>query len=192
MNTREALDVIEAAYVSLYDSKPEPVEARQLAALAWIETNYGMGWKGSGRGSNNWGAVQVSCKSDKPKFTSRDTHSDGTKYVACFRSYLTPVEGARDMIRIATKTPEEKAAFKSGSSKKIAEAMFKAGYYEGIGESPSIRIAGRAKLQAAGYNHVAKGLGMPPEEKEINSAAIVLGGVLVVVGALAAFKNWKG
>lgn len=76
-------------------------ELSYCLAVAKLETGFGRGWKGAMVGSNNWGAVQCSASNQDGAgcIPYEDSYADGTKYKINFRSYATPVDGARDVIK---------------------------------------------------------------------------------------------
>jgi hypothetical protein len=59
MDHKSAREVIIAAFKQKMGREPSLAEAQLAQAVGAIESSYGQGWKGTGKGSNNWGAVQT-------------------------------------------------------------------------------------------------------------------------------------
>lgn len=120
-------------------AKPATVAGLQAAAAIVLgEGGYGDRWQGAGVGSNNWGAIQ--CKSQATPcpagcFAQDDTHSDGSKYHACFKVYATPDEGAEDFLKeVLVRRPDTAAALAGEAldADAIARAMYFENYYQGF------------------------------------------------------------
>lgn len=112
---------------------PTRVELQAVQAVGRHEGFYGyaqrpLGWYGS----NNWGAVHCSnpppCGDDC--FEARDSHADGSVYVACFKAYATPEAGALDLITNLYRRPAVRAVIRSGDLLQLATAMRRTGYHE--------------------------------------------------------------
>jgi hypothetical protein len=156
----EATQILDAALSELFaDYKPEigAVEHLRLIqfmrATGWLEGNWGNGWKGAGIGSNNWGAVQHSrprpdgtCPVGSFLYRDSSPQPDGTNrgYSVCFRSYATPMEGAKDMCRVALFARERHKsvlpAVLIGDVHGFSTAMRNTIYYEGTGATREIQI----------------------------------------------------
>jgi len=54
----EARQIITAAFRAAFGHEATRSVAQVLQGVGWLETNYAQGWKGSGKDSNNWGAIQ--------------------------------------------------------------------------------------------------------------------------------------
>ena len=107
------------AFKELYGREPTLAELQYAHAVGWLETSYGQSWKGAMQGSNNWGAVhcptnqQSKNTSLASQFTNlvttgsatpgciqyQDSYSDGTKFDVAFKSYPTPKDGAKDLLK---------------------------------------------------------------------------------------------
>lgn len=114
-----ARDILKQAFAQMWPDAPlSAIQAAQAVAI--LESSYGLGWKGAGKGSNNWGAVQ----SNPPKhsgglkpifwqdehpdtsvfscpagtFLRTDSHPSGRRYWVCFRKYESPLAGAKNLI----------------------------------------------------------------------------------------------
>ena len=77
--------------------------------MAAAETSYGQGWVGSQsacKGSNNWGARQLTkgeIEKGSPGCWGTDSHPNNERYPQQFKVYPSPVEGARDVVRLLTR-----------------------------------------------------------------------------------------
>lgn len=173
---------------------PNAAALQAAQAVALGESNYGAGWKGEGKGSNNWGAVQAGrlpCGPDA--FVYKDTHPnpDGTStpYEICFRKYETPEAGAAHMLQIlftrkGAKDAGVLEAALSGDLKAFSQAMYNSHYYEGFGATPEARVANHHKMLRANVERIAKALNEPiaadqPRRKAGGSKA-----PLLLLGAL--------
>lgn len=96
--------IVQAAFAKVLNRPATRTEALFTQAWALVESTYGQGWKGSGEGSNNWGAIQTGGSWDGEKFLTRDTspQPDGTNkpYEAYYRAYETSEAGAEDLVRV--------------------------------------------------------------------------------------------
>ncbi len=97
-----ASKVMTEAFTAEFGRAPNGDELQVLLAVANLETGYGNGWNNArcpgSQSSNNWGAVQAT-KSDPAQFPCTDTFPDGTSYQQGFKTYPTPVDGARDVVK---------------------------------------------------------------------------------------------
>ena len=159
LNHKQAREVVAqaAAEIGLKVGVPG---LQLLQAVGLMETSYSSGWKeGQGRGSHNWGAVQKGSWTGAT-FQTIDTRpsSDGTstEYIATFRAYPSDLEGAKDMIRIATRTEQEKAALVAGDLDAFSAALYAARYYEGHGKTPEERVANHQAWLLKGAKQIAK------------------------------------
>lgn len=122
--------------------------ARVLAGIACLETSYGYGWKGAGKGSNNMGAIQCGSSWKGARFSYTDTHpnADGTStaYRVDFRAYPTPEDGWVDLVKVVFinrgRSKVLEAAL-SGDLQKVSAQLHATGYYEGFGRTVQERIA---------------------------------------------------
>jgi hypothetical protein len=132
---RAARPIVAAALKGLLGREPTLAELQYGQAIAWLETNYGRGWKGAMVGSNNWGAVQCAKGSTQPCISYEDSYADGTKYTVSFRSYASAEEGAADMLRHVFKLrPITAGVLHSGDGTTVraSYAMRRERYYEGF------------------------------------------------------------
>lgn len=187
MNHIEARTVVELAIERQFpDLIPVRGVLQALQGVCWLESQYGMGWKGAGKGSNNWGAVQ----GGRPPcnlvvgFQYTDTHpnADGTStpYSICFKRYATPVDGCADVARIMygnPKTPKQALDRAiAGDMYGVSAAMRAQGYYEGFGRTQAERIANHHKALMRGIVRIAAALGEPlPDGNEPPQPTIRLG-----------------
>ncbi len=143
------------AFTKEMGREPTTAELQYLQAVAFLETTYGNGWKGEMVGSNNWGAVHCTPKQEKDDtffgllrgntgvniggtrisagrcISYTDTHSDGSKYSQTFRSYATPEDGARDVVKNIFKQRGVSKALESGSIYDASLEMRRGHYYSG-------------------------------------------------------------
>ncbi len=117
------------AYQTMRRAVPNATEPEVQYALtvARGEGFYGLGWRGEGVGSNNWGAVQGA--GDAGSFSNTDHHADGKSYIGKFKRYSTPEAGAADMFRILMKQ-NVRNYVNAGRLKKAVFAQHDNGYYE--------------------------------------------------------------
>jgi hypothetical protein len=144
MDHGEARELIREGARRCLGREPTPGEVEAAQAVALSETGYGSRWKEAGGGSNNWGAILATSSSD-PQFNHRDENESGP-YVAGFRIYATPAEGAAAVARevlCSRHRPGVVAAIASGSLEAFSRALF--GYYRPRqGQSVESRIADHA------------------------------------------------
>jgi hypothetical protein len=83
-------------------------------------------------------------------------------YEVCFREYATPLEGARDFLRVLyLKRPAVLVAARTGNAHAAAAAMYDTTYYQGRGSTREERIDGYARAVFGAIGRVTKGLGEP-------------------------------
>ena len=111
-----------------------------VQAVAEYETHYGQGWKGEGKGSNNWGAIHATRCDPDHTFPAKDTLPDGTGYEACFRWYDSPAEGARDLVREIERRPAALEALEAGDLEEFATVLYETEFYHGKGATSEARI----------------------------------------------------
>ncbi len=140
--------------------------AQLLHAVGQIETSCGMGWKGAGVGSNNWGAIQKgSWRGETFEYTDTHPNPDGTstKYKIAFRKYPSRMAGAADLARVVYKVRKRDesvlVAAQDGDSLGFSQAMYETGYYEGFGRTKADRIHNHHKAILRALNMHAKELG---------------------------------
>lgn len=184
MDHGSARAIIMEAWQDLHGTLPSPQEAQAMQALAWLESGYGRRWQGACADSRNWGSVQATlppCGPGACEYTDR--RSDGTPYSVCFRSYATDQEGAANMIGVALRTEAARKAVGSGDLRAFSEALFRAGYYEGIGSTKAERIERHHKALRGAAKLVARELSEPlydaPSTPQ-GGAVWLLGGALLV------------
>lgn len=131
-------------------------ELQYVQAVAFLETGYGNGWKKGMVGSNNWGAVHCSKREEGlDRFlgvsagsfginigTTRvsfgncieheDTRPDGSSYKQTFKTYATPKDGAKDVVKhVLTQRSTGKALGSDGSIYGASFIMRREKYYGG-------------------------------------------------------------
>lgn len=188
-----ARPVIVQAFEAVFGRAPTLPEAQIAQAVAWGESNYGMGWKGDGVGSNNWGAVQSGKLPCDPatefEYTDTNPTSSGASipYRICFRRYPTAADGATHFIQVLyKKRPSVLAAASNGDLLGVSTTMYDSLYYRGVGPSREARIAGHHKTLRANVALIAKANNesMPVAQSSgLLSAKIGWKTVLLVLGA---------
>lgn len=149
----EARALVTLAFTSIFGRAPSAFEAMFLQAIAWLETNYGSGWKGVGIGSWNMGAIQKGGWSGS-FFEYTDTHPnpDGTStpYKIGFRKYPSAQAGFEDLCKVVYLVNVQRkralVAAAAGDVHAFSTALHNYPcYYEGFGATDAIRIANHAK-----------------------------------------------
>ncbi len=104
-----------------------------VRGIAVLESHYGDGWKGAGKGSNNWGAVQAFSTWKGETFETRDGNQSGW-YVGKFRKYPSPFAGAADLWRILSGKRHGKAVAlaEQGDWLGVSRSLRESVYYEGM------------------------------------------------------------
>ena len=135
---RNAAAVMREAWKAEHGAEPTPRELLFALAVADAETNYGRGWKAPCAGSNNWGARQITASEKAkgvPSCEYTDSHPDGTRYPIGFKVYASPVDGARDVVRLlTTQRPETWAVMRNprGTIYAFSDRMRREKYYGGF------------------------------------------------------------
>jgi len=197
-----ARGVLLNAWRSVFGGEPGLPELQYAQAVAMLESSYGMGWKGAGVGSNNWGAIQSGhppCGGNAFLYTDTHPNADGTStpYSICFRRYASPEAGAADVLRVlyTNKRSVVLDAAQEGNLFNAAKAQHDTGYYEGFGATVQERVQHYAdvlernvkEIAAANNEPVAITMaGPPPGGGWLRSALLVAGATLAVVGVGAA------
>jgi len=124
---REAFDL---GFRMQSGSNPTAWERQAVMAQAWLETSFGLGWKGVCADSNNWGAVQsrtpTCCR-------TTDSYQDGRKYQVHFVCYETEVDGAAGLVYEAVvKRKGTLAAAAGGDLGEYARLLYEQTYYGGL------------------------------------------------------------
>lgn len=140
----EARRILARAFQSLgMDASPRELQAIQ--AIGSLESYYGERYR------NNWGNIQCN-PGTKNCVEGSDTRADGSPYVAYFRTFETPEEGAAALIQNLYRRPLVIPALVSGSARDIAREMRASGYYEAPLERYSAGLESRAKQVAKELN----------------------------------------
>ena len=136
------------ALTCLLGHEPSAGAVKALAGIGQLETNYGDGWKGAGRGSNNMGAIQCGASWSGPRFVYVDTHPnpDGTStpYRVAFRAYDSPEDGWLDLARVAFANRGRVSVLNAadrGDWYGVSEELHRTGYYEGFGKTVADRVS---------------------------------------------------
>lgn len=150
-----ARDAISTAFRAEVGREPTRSELQAIQAVAAGESQYGRGWNDKdnacpGGNSNNWGAVQTRHRPPCPPgtFETGDTHpgaGGSTPYRACFRCYASPADGAAHVVRLIMTSPRAVAAGTPGAAgssdvERFSRAMYRQGYYEGVGATSEDRV----------------------------------------------------
>lgn len=153
-----------------------------------LESHYGDGWKGAGRGSNNWGAVTASKSWRGRTFLHRDSRWDPKKkqqrtYITRFRAYDTPESGARDLHQILTGKRHGVAATlaRRGQWSSISRAIgpLGTGYYGGHGPPEKATAAHRRRFLLL-------------KDEITGAGGIAFGGVGLALLAALLLWGWDG
>lgn len=148
----------------------EPTRAARqvLQGIAWLESRYGEGWSGAGKGSFNMGAIQYGRTPCDPakSFEYTDTRPTDTggsiPYRICFRKYSSPVAGFEDLARVAyAKRPLVLAAAYAGNLWGVSKELRATKYYEGFGRTQEERIANHHKALLSAVTAIARALNEP-------------------------------
>lgn len=148
MNHVDARAIVVDAFRQVFLREPSRSETQFLQAVCYLETQYGAGWRGAGRGSNNWGAVQGGRPPCDPQrcfeYTDTAPQPDGTSraYRICFKRYASPVDGAADVACVMYRQrPGVLAAATCGDAYEVSARMYDTMYYQGFGHNREERIA---------------------------------------------------
>lgn len=137
-----------------------------IGAVACHETFYGKSWAGVMHLSNNIGAVQCHATQDlhgncPPGCApATDSHADGKRYGACFRTYASPADGFLDFVKWFASKPDVITAAESGDVGLFVTAMHTHHYFEGFG-NPEQAIEGYDKAVITAAAELASALGEP-------------------------------
>lgn len=169
-----------------YDLRDEGRE--MLLAIAYLETQFGspdLGWEDS----HNWGGVTYNPKRGEPfvswgSLDHPDKDKNGNPVVYRFQRYPSDLEGAKDMARIALRTPQEREAAVLGTPEDLAAAMYDAGYYTGVSGSREDRIQAYANAMRSAMAKLGSGAVNPTPPRSGGDGGASGGGLLIAGGAL--------
>lgn len=161
---------------------PTLPEVQLLQAVGMLETSYGLGWKGAGRGSFNMGAITAGPSWKGATFEYRDSYPDSNGvdhwYTTKFRAYPDAVAGWEDLANIMYEDrPSVLKAASAGDSYGVSAALYETTYYKGRGKTAAERIAGHhkavmnallAQCKALG-EHLPNGEDVPPPTIQLGS-----------------------
>ena len=143
----EAREFARQALIRRFGREPFRGEIAVLAGVACLETSYGDGWRGSGKGSNNMGAIQCGSSWKGDRFSYIDTHptADGKNvpYRIDFRKYLTPDAGWDDLVKVVYENRGRSCVRNAacvGDYYLASKFLHDTGYYEGFGKTVQERI----------------------------------------------------
>lgn len=123
------------AFTEVMGRPPTTAELQYAHAIAWLETSYGNGWKGSMIGSNNWGAVHcpLNAQNGADCIQYVDHHPNGQEFKVSFKKYETPKDGAKDVIKhIFVHRSTGKGLGQDGSAYMASYIMRREKYYGGF------------------------------------------------------------
>lgn len=143
----QALQYARDALARHYGHQPTEGEVLHLAGVARLETSWGDGWKGAGKGSFNMGAIQCGSGWKGDRFSYVDTHpnADGTNtpYRIDFRKYPTAEAGWDDLVKVVYVNrgrESVRVAAAANDTYRVSERLHATGYYEGFGATVKDRI----------------------------------------------------
>ena len=142
----EARNNAHTALVAKFGEPITPGEIKALAGVACLETSYGDGWKGAGKGSFNMGAIQGTGPAGSFVYTDTHPNAGGTNtpYQIAFRRYRSVVEGWADLVNVVYVNrgrARVREAAKAGDWYGVSKALHETGYYEGYGRTEAERVA---------------------------------------------------
>lgn len=171
-------------------------EKQALQAVDLLETTYGRGWKGVGKGSKNRGAITG--KYEGQSFVYEDSRYDDktgkvVKYTTEFRSYPTDEAALKDLERVmyGQRSSVRKAA-KKGNLEGVSRAMRETSYYLGTKPKEESIKAHYATMQR-NVATIASAAGLRTAFGVVGSIGLV--NIFLGIGAglaYAAYRIWKG
>lgn len=149
---------------------PTPGAIMAIQSIGYHESDYGRGWGGQGKGSNNMGAYQCKCRPEGEVCCdgcflyqdSRPTKDGQVKYMWCYKRYPTPAAGFADIIKLFKNSMKGVwRVLPCGNLDEIAWRMRLAGYFEGF--TTDKRKAAQAYAEALNVcaRYIAEALGEP-------------------------------
>ena len=129
---------------------PTLSEVQILQAIGALETSYGFGWKSSGVGSFNMGAITAGSSWRGKTFAHRDSYPDkhgkNIWYTIDFRSYPDAASGWKDLAKIMYEDrPSVLEAATAEDTYEVSVAMYETVYYKGFGKTAKERIGNHHK-----------------------------------------------
>ncbi len=183
-----ARKMLERAFEKVMGREPTLAEIQLAQTTALIETGYGTRWKGEGKNSNNWGAIQcadcpnkgkpINGKCPQGSFLQEDSSPTPSGkqnvYHWCYKSYSTPEAGAADLIKqiFVNKTRKDLTldAAENKSIKDFSTAMFDSKYYEGTGKNRNERIDRHFNKMNQGLATIISALNERPEFNDYDNS----------------------
>lgn len=127
------MDRFNAALATVQATLPhlQPAESQFIRAVAEHETNYGRGWKVSGVGSHNWGAITG--RGPAGSFQHKDSRPDPRTgkiitYTTDFAAYHDDAEAARALAAMLL-TPSVRRQLSMGTMLGAVAAQYRQGYF---------------------------------------------------------------
>jgi peptidoglycan hydrolase-like protein with peptidoglycan-binding domain len=161
-----------AGFQAAFSREPTLSERQCLQAIGRLETSYGYGWKGAGKGSNNMGAITAGYLWNGDTFEHRDSRpatpndplekvKDGQIwYTTKFRAYPTAAAGWEDLARLVyEKRPAALESASAGDSYAFSAALYATRYYLGRHQAAAENIAAHHKAVLAAIRAMSAALG---------------------------------
>lgn len=141
MTHAQMREILRAAFRRVIGRSARVSELQCLQAIASLESAYGQGWKGQGKGSKNLGAIQAgsSWRGKTYSYTDTTPQADGSSkpYVTRFRWYDTWEEAADDLVRVVfvnrQRTQKVLPYAYAGDTHGFSAGLYDTVYYEGFG-----------------------------------------------------------
>lgn len=175
-------------------SVTDPVDVEMVARYAmgvgWLETNYGKGWQGAGKVSNNMGAVTGT--HGGKFFVHGDSNPSGS-YTTKFKVYPTAEAGWTDLLRIMYRSPDTLRAALAGDTRGVSQAMFNAHYYTGTSKTPSVNVDRHEAALTNGLRVAESELGPIPRAPTLLSSGATGATLAVLLGlGFLAYRRVRG
>lgn len=155
-----------AGFKLKFGREPTLPEVQLLQAVGALETGYGTGWKGVGKGSFNMGAITAGNSWKGDVFVYKDSYPDDQGvnhwYETKFRKYPNAVEGWKDLANIMYEDrPSVLSAASDGDSYGVSAALYETVYYRGFGKNAQERIANHHKTLTRNLIAICRALEEP-------------------------------
>lgn len=167
MNHIQARQHVVIGFKLTFGREPTTPEAQIIQGVAWLETQYGQGWKPPGNTSFNMGAIQSGKPPCDPAksflYTDTNPTSSGASipYAICFRTYPGPGEGFADLVRVGYKIHGRQVVLDAAHRGDIygaSAALYDTSYYRGFGSTREVRIAHHYRALRSAVNRAAAAL----------------------------------
>lgn len=196
-----------AAFRVVLKEEPTQCEVAVLAGIAWLETQYGQGWRYEGAGSNNMGAITAGRDWTGDTFSYEDSRFDEAtgqvvKYTTKFRVYPTAEEGWQDLVRAVFQwsgRAKVRDAARGCNFAAVSQGLYDSKYYLGTASTAEARVATHLKalvgaITTAGIMPTIPGFSPPPQPAAAPptskaSVSIAPLAIMGVVGAIFYFTT---